>query len=451
MHHEPPGPERLFVERVHLPFVIGGFVIALLGGFSLAIAIPIVAAFRGPNLSFVEHAQVHGHLQAVGFVGFFIVGVGYRLVPRFTNHPLTFQPLIAPSFYLLSAGILFRFIGQPVSDIAPFGALMALSGWLELAAIACFALVVTTTASTGIRRGDPTAVLFATGAIWFLVQAVLNAAWLTEAWRNQATILATDRTGVLSLILFFGVHLSFIFAVALRSFTVFFNAGRPGWGGQHAAFALAQVGLIAAVVAGLIKVAGDSDPRVLEATGLVLLGAAFVAFPAFTGWWRAPVKLRPGSQPFALTLQAAMAWCTIAGLLLIAYSVDALLDSRPVAVAPIDAIRHIVGLGVVTMTIVGMAQLILPEFAGERLRRPPAPWRGAAFAGALTLATALRAAAKLFADQLTPEASYWMMGIAGIIAFGAIVMLAFFFFRALRGFPDIIQFAAITTRRLPPS
>ncbi len=43
------------------------------------------------------------------------------------------------------------------------------------------------------------------------------------------------------------------------------------------------------------------------------------------------------------------------------------------------------------------------------------------------------------------------MGIAGIIAFAAIVMLAFFFFRALRGFPDIIQFAAITTRRLPPS
>ena len=103
------------------------------------------------------------------------------------------------------------------------------------------------------------------------------------------------------------------------------------------------------------------------------------------------------------------------------------------------------------MTIVGMAQLILPEFAGERLRRPPAPWRGAAFAGALTLATALRAAARIFASQLSPEVSYWMMGIAGIIAFGAIVMLAFFFFRALRGFPDIIQFAAITTRRLPPS
>jgi len=443
MHHEPPGPERLFVERVHLPFVVGGF--------SLAILIPIVAAYRGPNLSFVEHAQVHGHLQTVGFVGFFIVGVGYRLVPRFTNHPLTFQPLIAPSFYLLTAGIALRFIGQPVSDIGPFGALTALSGWLELAAIACFALVVTTTASTGIRRGDPTAILFGVGAIWFLVQAILNAAWLTEMWRDELTILAADRTGVLALILFFGVHLSFIFAVALRSFTVFFNADRAGWAGQNAALILAQVGLIAATVAGLIEVAGDSDPRVLEAVGLTLLGAAFVAFPAFTGWWRAPVKLRPGSQPFALTLQAAMAWCTIAGLLLIAYSVDALLDSRPVAAAPIDAIRHIVGLGVITMTIVGMAQLILPEFAGERLRRPPAPWRGAAFAGALTLATALRAASRLFAGQLSTEASYWMMGIAGIIAFGAIVMLAFFFFRALKGFPDIIQFAAITTRRLPPS
>ncbi|MBT5774084.1 MAG: hypothetical protein HOH95_06870 [Dehalococcoidia bacterium] len=451
MHHEPPGPERLFVERVHLPFVIAGFAIALIGGFALAILVPIVAAYRGPNLSFVEHSQLHGHLQTVGFVGFFIVGVGYRLVPRFTGHQLTFQPLIAPSFYLLSAGILTRFISQPISDLGPFGAIMALSGWLELAGIACFALVVTTTASTGIRRGDPTALLFATGAIWFLVQAVLNAAWLTEAWRNQATVLAGDRTSVLALILFFGVHLSFIFAVALRSFPVFFNATRPGWGVQHAALALAQIGLIAALVAGLIDVAGDPRPRVLESTGLILLGAAFVAFPAFTGWWRAPVKLRPGSQPFALTLQAAMAWCTLAGLLLIGYSLEALLTSSAVATAPIDAVRHIVGLGVVTMTIVGMAQLILPEFAGERLRRPPAPWRGTAFAVALTAATALRAVARLFAEQLTPELSYWLMGIAGIIAFGALVMLAFFFFRALRGFPDIIKFAAITTRRLPPS
>ena len=450
MAHGPDGPERLFVERVHLPFVIAGFSIALIGGFTLAILVPIVAAYRGPNLSFVEHSQLHGHLQTVGFVGFFIVGVGYRLVPRFTSHPLTFQRLIPLSFYLLSAGILARFISQPISDIGPFGAIMALSGWLELAGIACFALVVTTTASTGVRRGDPTALLFATGAFWFLVQAALNAAWLTEVWRNQATVLAGDRTSVLALILFFGVHLSFIFAVALRSFPVFFNAARPGWGVQHAALALAQVGLIAALVAGLIDVAGDPRPWALEAVGLTLLGVAFIAFPAFTGWWRAPVKLRPGSQPFALTLQAAMAWCTLAGLLLIAYSLEALLASRAIETAPIDAVRHIVGLGVVTMTIVGMAQLILPEFAGERLRRPPAPWRGAAFAVVLTAATALRAAARLFDGQLTSEVSYWLMGIAGILAFAAIVALAFFFFRALRGFPDIIQFAAITTRRLPP-
>ena len=130
----------------------GGEPHALIGGFALAILVPIVAAYRGPNLSFVEHSQLHGHLQTVGFVGFFIVGVGYRLVPRFTGHQLTFQPLIAPSFYLLSAGILTRFISQPISDLGPFGAIMALSGWLELAGIACFALVVTTTASTGIAK-----------------------------------------------------------------------------------------------------------------------------------------------------------------------------------------------------------------------------------------------------------------------------------------------------------
>ncbi len=440
----------LFVERTHLPFVVGAFVIALLGGFSLALALPIDALIKGVSLSWVEHAQVHGHLQAVGFAGFFIVGVSYRISPRFTASPLAHPRLVAPSFYLLGAGVLARFVGQPVANLEPFGALMAASGWLELAGVACFALITLTTISSARLRGDPTALLFSAGAVWFLVAALLNAVWLTELWLDDRTILAGDRGAAILLPLFFGVHLSFIFGVALRTFPVFFAATRSSLRPQQAAIALAQLGLLLATVAAVVDVAAGPRPWLLEASGLTLVGIALIWLTLFTGWWRSPIRLRPGSQPFALTLQLAMVWCVVAAALLIGASISAVGDGRAVEFATFDAVRHVIGLGVVTTAIVGMAQLILPEFAGERLRRPPGAWRGTGLALALAAATALRASARLFEDQLSFEAFHWLMSIAGTLALAVIVILAYYFWRALRGMRDIIQFTEERVRNVAP-
>ena len=444
-------PGGLFVERAHLPFIVSAFAIALFGGFSLALALPIDALLRGVSLSWFEHAQVHGHLQAVGFAGFFIVGVSYRIAPRFSGSALAHPRLVAPSFYLLGSGVLARFIGQPVADVGFFGALMAASGWLELAGVVCFVLIILGTTGTARRRGDPTALLFSAGASWFLVAALLNAVWLTELWQDEETVLAGDRGSAILLPMFFGVHLMFIFGVGLRAFPVFFAATRSGARPQQAAIALAQLGLVLAMLAAVIDVAVGPRPWRLEAIGLSLLGAALVWLTLFTGWWRSPVRLRPGSQPFALTLQLAMVWCVFAGLLLIGASLSAIVDGRPVEFTTFDTVRHVIGLGVVTTAIVGMAQLILPEFAGERLRRSPSAWRGTGLALALAAATALRTGARLFEDQLSTDAFYWLMSIAGTLALGAIVILAYFFWRAVRGFGDVIQFAEARTRAGGPS
>ena len=444
------GSGALFVERAHLPFVLAAFALAILGGFSLALALPIDALFRGLSLSWVEHAQVHGHVQAFGFAALFIVGVSYRIGPRFSGNPIQHPRLVAPSFYLLCGGVVARFVGQPVSDVEPFGAIMALSGWLELAGAACFALVTIDTVAPARRRGDPTALLFTAGAAWFLVAAVLNAIWVTELWLDGGTVLAVDRDGAILLPLLLGVHLMFIFGVGLRVFPVFFAATRYPARPQQAAIALAQLGLAFATVAAVVDVAAAPRPWLLEGIGLAVLGAALIWLTLFTGWWRSPVRLRPGSQPMALTLQLAMAWGAVAGLLLIGSAVVAIGEARPVGFTTIDAVRHIVGVGVVTTAIAGMAQLILPEFAGERLRHPPAAWRGTGLALALAVATTLRAGARLFEDELAFEAFHWLITVAGTLAFTVIVILAYYFWRALRDLDDIIQFTEERTRNVPP-
>jgi hypothetical protein len=151
----------------------------------------------------------------------------------------------------------------------------------------------------------------------------------------------------------------------------------------------------------------------------------------------------------ALTLQFAMAWAAVAGFLLAGAALRSIARQEPVGTATFDAARHIVGIGVVTTAIVGMAQLILPEFAGERLRGAPAPWRGTGLAIALAVATALRGSARLFAGQLPEYVDYWFMAVAGLIAFAVVAILAYYFWRAARGFGDIIQLAESRLRSGP--
>ena len=50
----------------HVPFIVTGLAFSLLGGFTLAISMPVEALFGLGARSWVAHAQAHGHLQVVG-------------------------------------------------------------------------------------------------------------------------------------------------------------------------------------------------------------------------------------------------------------------------------------------------------------------------------------------------------------------------------------------------
>ena len=98
----------------HVPFIVTGLAFSLLGGFTLAISMPVEALFGLGARSWVAHAQAHGHLQTVGFVALMIVGVSYHLLPAFEGRPIAHDRLATPSLYLLAGGGLLRVIGQPL-------------------------------------------------------------------------------------------------------------------------------------------------------------------------------------------------------------------------------------------------------------------------------------------------------------------------------------------------
>jgi amino acid transporter len=77
-----------------------------------------------------------------------------------------------------------------------------------------------------------------------------------------------------------------------------------------------------------------------------------------------------------------------------------------------------------------MAQLMLPEFASERLVRGPTPRRGPIFGAILSVAVVLRALVPL--AGLEGEERWWSMAAAGAIAWLAVAAFAVLVWRARR-------------------
>ncbi|MBE0608348.1 MAG: hypothetical protein IH609_03140, partial [Dehalococcoidia bacterium] len=100
-----------------------------------------------------------------------------------------------------------------------------------------------------------------------------------------------------------------------------------------------------------------------------------------------------------------------------------------------DAARHVVGIGLVTMLILGMARLVAPVFALERTESGvPKLYERAPF-WLLLGALALRGGSALLAEQISYDARmHWAAG-AGVLAWLAIAIFAVSVLRAARAEP----------------
>ena len=234
----------------------------------------------------------------------------------------------------------------------------------------------------------------------------------------------------------------FILGVGLRAFPTFFAAGTPPPRQVVAAFALTQAGTAAVVYSYLARVYSTSDPWAVEDAGYVALGLGLAWAASFTGFWRAPSRIRPASRSSAYLLQPAMAWLVAASALLVGFGIARALAGAGLQARELDAARRIVGVGVVLSTIAGMAQMVLPEFASERLLGRQGAWRGLLFGVLLSTATVLRAGARLLAGWVPGDLVYWSMSLAGVLALIVVAMLGYYFVRGVRSFELVLEAAA---------
>ncbi|MEX2375771.1 MAG: hypothetical protein WD942_09350, partial [Dehalococcoidia bacterium] len=136
------------------------------------------------------------------------------------------------------------------------------------------------------------------------------------------------------------------------------------------------------------------------------------------------------SKGLAWAIHPAVLWLAATGVLLFGTGLQSMLAREATSFATLDAMRHLFGIGGVTLAIVGMAQLILPEFASERLVRKPGSWRGPFFGAALSVAATLRGVVLLVG--LEGDQRWWAMTVAGILGWIAVAVFGVLVWRAVR-------------------
>ncbi|HEY7063766.1 MAG TPA: hypothetical protein VII06_19965 [Chloroflexota bacterium] len=377
------------------PFLWAASLLALVGGFGLGGAL-----FLHQSAWRLAGTQAHGHVQVFGWAGLLVLGVGLHFLPRLRGARLVAPGLARWVLGLYAGGLVVRLVAQPLAAFVPaIWPLLPLSGALELGGAA---LAVGMLVATG-RRGRP--MRDATGLLPVLPYLVLAfSSVLVALALNLAGLLASGPppAGAPWLPLVPApwdpvlVHLGLVgflvpisLAMSVRTFPLYLRVRVPSTGVLRATLAVLALGLalrLGAAAGGLAEL--DAVGRLLE--GAALLGAAWVIDVPLVRT-RAVVlaaararALERGVAPRPLPpltsdlraadglLRSAYAWLVVAAALLL---VGGLLSLAGGPAPPLDAERHALGAGFVTLLIFGMGARLLPGFLGrEHLASPRLVW-----------------------------------------------------------------------------
>ncbi len=422
-------------ERQYIPFAFGAVFFALVLGFPLGFTVAHAAA-QGGTLDgrLTAVTQLHGHLQLAGWFGLFVVGMGYRLVPRFTAVKVRPALLVPLTFGLLAGGLVLRAVSQPWADEPPMGVLFAASGVLEAAAALVFAWVILHC----VRHGRPDefhySEFFAAGALWLAVALLINLALVVDAAANSEAAVSVTRSTAVTFVMLYGFVSMFVFAVSLRTFPIFFGRRRAQPHAAMAAWAVANVGIggfAAAVLWRSYEI--STTERVLEAASFAAVGGAFLVIlftlRVFEG---TPHRLRESARRSMAFVRSAYAWLLVAAAIQVFFGLRALWDGRLPAHYEADAARHFLALGFVTTIILGMALLVLPRLAMRRMQEQSSRLVANSLLVLMQGATAARGAGSLLANETRLDEGFWTMTAGGLFGILAMAVFAWYILRSPR-------------------
>lgn len=413
-------------------FLASSLTLALGGGFAVALLLPLARLYDwgwAAGVRWDALAQAHGQLQLIGFTGLFITGMAFRLMPRFSGRPLAFAGAALWLIPLVAASLLLRMFAQPWSPGAGRDAALVLSAVLYLAAAALFAAIIARTLVHPDSRAEATGIFFVLGAAGNAGAAVLNLIALEPVVRDDLWAAPALRQNALVAAQLFGFIMMFIGGVGLRAVPTLTGRPRPDAGARIAAAAMA-VGVVMYTGA-MLSVEYDAATELRwrwSDAGMFVVAGAFAAIAVMSGALHVGrSRVAAASQTQFWLVRSAFAWLALTAVVMAWYAGRAIYHGDTFDIWELDTVRHMLALGVITTMIVGIAMLVVPEYAGRRLQHPnegPIVW---ALVLALNAAAVLRTWPPSEAAEWLEDSRYWPIAIGGVLAIAVVLVFAAMF------------------------
>ncbi len=348
---------ELRLSRLLITYIATGLFFMLLPGTFLGVwNLLAISSRRSVEIISPAWIQAHGHAQVFGWIGSFILGIGYYSIPKLRRmKPFA---LWAPwtSLLMWSSGVTLRWVAGVYEW--HWRALLPLSAGLEIAAFLIFLPVVSNHRHAPEKADDARAKLdkwilvVITGCIGWLSALVINflsAVFL--AWRSASPVLPHGFDQRLLVLETWGFLVPFIWGFSTKWLPTFLGL-RPLLSRQLLwAVAMNSAGVIAALFG-----------RVLISSVLLLtaLAIAVCALRLFEPAER-PAKIKGVHISFPAFVRLAYVWAFVSSVLAIWASVT--VNSAGIW----GASRHALTVGFVAMMVFCIGQRILPAFFGMRL------------------------------------------------------------------------------------
>ena len=351
--------------------------------------------------------QAHGHAQIFGWIGSFILGIGFHSLPKLRRlKPFALWP-VWTCWGLWTAGVALRW----TVNVYPWQwrDLLPLSAALEVAAFLIFFRTVSghqpvqgqgqpleawvkaiLTASCGLLL----ALLFNLGATLYLAARGSSPAF--PAGLDQR-FLPLETWGFL---------VPFIWGFSARWLPVFLGLRPPRSRALLGALLLNSAGVAAAL-------AGWAKPATVLALAGALLGATAVQV---LGAAERPAKIRGVHASFPVFVRLAYAWMIVAGALGVWAAVT------PHAAGIWGASRHALTVGFVAAMVFSVGQRILPAFSGMRLLFSPRLMFTCL--GSLNLGCLLRVTSEILAYQDYAGWAWRCLPVSALLELAAVTLFA---------------------------
>ena len=405
-------------------------VLALTAGFGIGL-LAVLGRAGGPDFGayWLPLIQAHGQVQLLGWVGLFVVGVAYHVVPRFRGVPPPSRRVALVTYALLLGAVLVRAVGQPLAIAVPLPAVFTLAAVLQLAASALFAVTLMRWLAPSRGRWEGYEPYLVAAGGWLLVAGLLQIVVGARADAIGRGLVVGLFAEPYLTAMFHGFVLMVALGVTRRAIPLFMGL-RPAHE-RLGVIACALLNLGVALEAGggvASAVAGPEPWRGLALLGTVGVFGGAVAFVlALRLYERAVMPPGPGQprahEPYVRT---AYGWLLFALGLGAALTAWELVDGTPPSAGAANAARHALALGFITLLIFGVGSRVVPVFGGVALWRRPLL---APIYGVFNVGVALRVVGELLggADALGRA----LVACSGLLGYAGLALFALVLWRTL--------------------